>query len=377
MRGHIRRRGSKWAVVVDVGRDDSGRRRQKWHSGFATRREAEAALTEIKSRLATGTYVTPSRQTMNDFLAVWLDSIRASVRPTTWRSYSGTMNQYAMPKLGGIPIQRLSPAHLNSLYADLLAGGRRNGNGGLSPRTVRYVHTIIRRACSDAVRWNLLARNPADAATPPKPRTPEMHVWSLEQAQLFLRFIEGDPLDLLWTLALTTGMRRGELLGLKWSDVDIHARRISVRRSIAYIDGAIVESEPKTKRGRRSVSIDSRSLAAIKQHRVKVLEQALLVGLKQDEDDFVFASPMGQPIHPDTITKRFQKVILAARLPRIRFHDLRHTHATIALTAGIHPKVVSERLGHASVVITLDTYSHAVPALEEEAAERVAALLAF
>jgi integrase len=375
MRGHIRKRGAKWCVVVDIGRDESGRRRQKWHSGFESKRAAEAALTDIKSRLATDTYVTPSKETTGAFLTRWLDSKRASVRPTTLRSYTGTIEQYVRPQLSGIPVQRLSPAHLNALYADLLANGRRGSAGGLSPRTVRYVHTILRKALADALRWNVIVRNPADAATAPVPRTPEMTVWTAQEARRFLQGIKDDPLRALWTLALTTGMRRGELLGLKWTDVDLESARLSVRRSLAVVDGGPVESEPKTRRGRRSISLDESTVALLRQHRAEQAAQRLALGKPFTGGEYIFVSPDGHPIHPDTVTKRFQVLARRAKLPRIRFHDLRHTHATLALQAGVHPKVVSERLGHASTVITLDTYSHAVPALEEEAAARIASLL--
>jgi integrase len=297
------------------------------------------------------------------------------VRPTTWQSYAGTIEQYARPALGGIALQRLNAAQLNSFYADLLTAGRRDGKGGLSPRTVRYVHTILRKALADAVRWNVLVRNPADAATPPSPRTPEMHVWSAREARQFLEITSGDGLRALWLLALTTGMRRGELLGLKWGDVNLDSARIAVQRSLSVLKGVAVESEPKTRRGRRSISLDTSTVAALREHRRKQAREKLLVGAGYIDGDFVFAAALGPPLHPDSITNKFQRLTSNTGLPRIRFHDLRHTHATLALAAGIHPKIISERLGHASISVTLDTYSHAVPALEEQAAEDVARLL--
>jgi integrase len=202
-----------------------------------------------------------------------------------------------------------------------------------------------------------------------------MTVWTAQEARRFLQGIKDDPLRALWTLALTTGMRRGELLGLKWTDVDLESARLSVRRSLAVVDGGPVESEPKTRRGRRSISLDESTVALLRQHRAEQAAQRLALGKPFTGGEYIFVSPDGHPIHPDTVTKRSQVLARRAKLPRIRFHDLRHTHATLALQAGVHPKVVSERLGHASTVITLDTYSHAVPALEEEAAARIASLL--
>jgi integrase len=174
---------------------------------------------------------------------------------------------------------------------------------------------------------------------------------------------------------LTTGMRRGELLALKWSDIDFARGRIAVRRSLAIVDGTPVESPPKTKRGKRSIPIDAATLSVFKELRVRRAEEFLLVGRALRDEDFVFSDLMGRPLHPDAITKRFLTLQRRADLPRIRLHDLRHTHATLALAAGVHPKIVSERLGHASISITLDTYSHAVPSLDEAAAEKVASLI--
>jgi integrase len=204
-----------------------------------------------------------------------------------------------------------------------------------------------------------------------------MRCWTSAQARAFLAGVKGDSLEPFWRLALATGMRRGELLGLKWGDIDSPKARVAVRRAIAVIDGVPIESEPKTRRGRRTIPIDETSLAVLKQQRVRDLERALLLGRRLSDEDYVFSTADGGPLNPDAVSKRFRRLARAADLPLIRLHDLRHTHATLALEAGIHPKVVSERLGHGSVAITLDTYSHAVPSLESEAAERIEELLAF
>ena len=376
MRGHVRRRGSKWAVVVDVGPDQNGRRKQRWHSGFETRRDATRALTEILGRLQDGAYVEPHKETVAQFMARWLDSIRATIRPTTWEAYRTLTEVHIISRLGAVPLQRLTAAQLNVLYGDLLESGRRNGKGGLSPRTVAYVHATIRKALGDAVRWQLVPRNVAEQATPPRQRSRELRTWSASELRAFLSHVEGDRLYAAYVLAGTTGLRRGELLGLRWRDLDLDHGRIAVIQTLVVVGYTVTVSTPKTAKGRRSVALDLATIAALRAYRARVFEERLAFGLGTPSDDeVVFTEVDGSAIHPGQFSARFDRLVKSAGLPRIRLHDLRHTHATLALAAGVHPKVVSERLGHSNISITLDTYSHAIPALEEEAAAKVARLV--
>ena len=371
MRGFVTRKGKAWYVVTEQACDEAdGTRRRKWHSGYQTKKAAEAALVSLMSRLQQGTYVEPTKTTLGTFLEDWLITIRPTVRDTTWLSYEAEVRKHVIPRLGATRLQALHPGDLNALYAELLKNGRLNGKGGLSFKTVRYIHTILRRALETAVRWNLLVRNPASLADPPsfRGRRPEMRTWTAEQVGAFLQATEGDPLHTVWVLAATTGMRRGELLGLRWSDVDFSNRRLSIQRSLVAAGYQTSLTEPKTSRGRRSLVIDTHTAGILKEHRRAQLEDRLALGEAYQDQGLVLCRPDGLPIHPDALTKAFIKAVKASGLPRIRLHDLRHTHATLALQAGIHPKVVSERLGHASVAFTLDTYSHAVPAMHEEAA---------
>lgn len=378
MRGFVTRKGKAWYVITEQARDEAdGTRRRKWHSGYQTRKAAEAALVSLMSRLQQGTYVEPTKSTFGAFLEEWLTTIRPTVRDTTWLSYEAEVRKHVIPRLGTTRLQVLTPGDLNTLYADLLKNGRRDGRGGLSFKTVRYIHTILRRALETAVRWNLLVRNPASLADPPsfRGRRPEMRTWSAEQVGAFLRATEGHSLHTAWVLAATTGMRRGELLGLRWSDVDFSNRRLSIQRSLVTAGYQTSLTEPKTSRGRRSVVIDSRTASILKEHRRAQLEDRLALGEAYLDQGLVLCRPDGSPIHPDALTKHFVKAVKASGLPRIRLHDLRHTHATLALQANINPKIVSERLGHASVAFTLDTYSHAVPAIHEAAAEQLGAVV--
>jgi integrase len=353
-------------------------RRQQERGGFRTKREAEIALAEALGELRRGQHINPSRVSLSDFLEEeWLPAIEVTIRTTTLNSYRMHIDQHIKPTLGHERLQKITGASLNRLYAQLLNDGKADGSGGLSPATVRRVHAVLRRAFKDAVRWNLMQRNPADQADPPKQRAykkEEMKTWTADELRLFLAHVANDRLYALWLVLATTGMRRGEALGLQWADVDFHTGRVSIRRSLVAVGYKTQISEPKTKRGRRVVALDKGTLAVLRTHRIRQREEKLAAGAGYDDGDRVFASENGSEIHPDRASKMFQAKVKNSSLPRIRLHDLRHTHATLALQVGVHPKVVSERLGHSSITLTLDTYSHAIPAMQEDAAEKVANL---
>lgn len=379
MKGTVIARGKKWSVVVDLGRDAiTGKRIRKWHSGYETKRAAEEARVAILSRIQRGDYVEPSRQTLGSFMIDdWLPAIQASVRPTTWDSYRRNAQTHLVPYIGPIPLQRLSPSHLNELYSTLLREGRVDGKGGLSPRSVRYIHAIVHRALNDAVRWNQLTRNPATASEPPRGNKTAgiVTTWSASELRVFLASVRDRRDNAAWVLAATTGMRRGEVLGLRWRDLDLNTGRLQVRQTLVVVGYQLQISTPKTAKGRRSIALDTETVRTLRTHRTHQLQERLAIGEGYEDTDLVFAELDGNPIHPDGLSKTFQRLQKQAGLPRIRFHDLRHTHATLALQAGVHPLVVSERLGHSTVAMTLDTYSHVLPEIQETAAQRIAELV--
>ena len=300
----------------------------------------------------------------------WLPATRATVRPTTFVNYASHVESQIIPHLGEHKLADLDGRMLNAFYATLLERGRIDGEGGLARSSVRRIHAAFHKALKDAVRWGFLTENPADAADPPKHRAEgpkEMATWTAKELRSFLRFVSRDPLYPLWFLLATTGLRRGEALGLRWSDVDLEAGHIAVRQSLVPVNGKAQLSTPKTNRGRRVVAIDKRTREVLAELRRRSTER--------DPTALIFGSHCPAAMSPTAVTKRFRILAEASGLPPIRLHDLRHTHATLALEAGVHPKIVSERLGHSTVSLTLDVYSHAVPHMQKDAAEQIASVM--
>jgi integrase len=385
-RGSIRKRGSTWTVVVDIGRDPTTRkRRQTSRGGFKTRKDAARWLTQTLGQVDQGGYVTPTRELVGEYLVEWLAAVRSSLRPSTWKSYERLVRRHLIPRIGHVYLHQLGPGHLSALYADLHTDGRLDGAGGLSARTVHYLHVILSKALSDAMAEGRLPRNVAGLKTVrerlPKATGHDMTTWTAAQLTSFLQGLRGDRLEVPILLGATTGMRRGEVLGLRWSDLDLDAGRLAVRQTLTAPrdpdtgQHVPIFGEPKTRRGKRSVPLPAQTVAALRAHRKAQAAERLLAGPDYTDHGLVFAEPDGAPIHPDRFRVRFEHRVTRSGLSRIRFHDLRHTYATLALQAGVHAKVVSEILGHANIGITLDTYSHAIPAMQESAAETVAALV--
>jgi integrase len=370
VKGTVIKRGAMWSVVLDLGRDGTGQRVRKWHSGFATKREAERARVELLSRLDRGTYVPPTKLTLGVFLSEeWLPAKRATVKTTTLASYEMHVHKHIVPRLGTVTLAALGAAQLNAFYADLLSTGRRDGRGGLSPTTVHLIHATVHKALADAVRWGRLARNPADQSDPPRPMQPEMSVWSPEQLRTFIESVRSDRLFAAWLLAATTGMRRGELLGLRWTDVDLEVGEAAVRQIRTVARYQAITSRPKTDKGARTVALDAATVAALRAHRIAQLEERLAAGSAYDDTGLVFTQPDGSAIHPERLSRWFGQHCRRSGLPRVRLHDVRHSYVTALISAGVPLKVVSERVGHASPMVTMAIYQHVLPGDDRAAAE--------
>jgi integrase len=363
-RGSVRkdpRRGT-WYVIADVADVGALQRKQVRRRGFATEREAHRALTKLLGELDGGNYVSPDlKTTLTEYVEeTWLPSLVVrNRRPSTLESYRRNLEVHVLPRLGHRPLARVTTADLDRLYADLLVGA--SGRRALAPRSVRYIHTIMYGVFGHAVQKGHLAVNPcmrADAPDPKACRSRTMKTWTADDLRRFLVSLDGDRFRAPLLLLATTGMRRGEALGLKWGDLRLDQGELDIVRSLGLVDNRIVLGLPKTERGRRIVSLDPATVSALRQHRAEQLQERLLVGPGYLDQDWVFAMPDGRPVHPGRFTRIFDRRASAAELPRIRLHDLRHTWATLAMRAGINPKVVQERIGHASVAITLDLYTH-------------------
>jgi integrase len=375
MRGHVLRRGPTWSYVVDVGRDPAtGRRRQRTKGGFRTKREAEQALATVIRTLGEGTYVARDPPTLDEWIKRWLVTMAPKVRSSTLRDYANGLGRVSN-RLGQMPLPALRPLDIEEMYASLLNEGHRYG-GGLAPKTVRNLHIALRRSLADAHRLGLVPRNVAALVKPPAPVRHEIATWTADEVRRFLGAVEADRLAPAYRLLAATGMRRGEALGLHWANVDLDEARIVVNRSLTVVNDEMVWAAPKTSRSRRSLSLDADTVAVLRAHRRRQLEERLNAGELWQDDDLVFCNETGKALHPDRFTRAFTSATRRAGVKPIRLHDLRHTWATLALQAGIHPKVVSERLGHATTGITLDIYSHVQPELDAHAATTVADLFA-
>jgi integrase len=378
MRGTIVKKPNGRYYVATHHLDENGKRQQRWHGGYRTRKEAERVLTEVLTQLNEGTFVVPSKQTLAHFLRVeWLPTILVGgLRPSTFASYQTIVEKHIIPRLGNHRLQALTPAMLNAFYAELRDNGLIFRDGGLSPKSVRYTYMILRKALADAHRWGYVPRNVASLSNPPRSSYRKaMRTWSPSEVRRFLTVARGDRLYPLWLLAASTGMRRGELLGLPWSNVDLPSRRLYVAQSWISVGYVAQMSEPKTARGRRVIPVDATTIAALHEWRLRQAEEFSGTPLITAPAEFVFTTLAGTLLHPQSISDRFSRIVAEAGLPRIRFHDLRHTFATNALRAGIPPKVVSEILGHTSVSFTLDVYTHAIPAMQADAVDQVADLI--
>jgi integrase len=379
MRGSVVRRGTKWAVVIELERDPlTDKRRQRWHSGYRTRKEAERARIDLLSKMDAGTYIENNRQTVGKFLDDWLTAIEPTVRASTFHSYQRNLRLHVRPCLGSVPLVKIDAGSLNALYARLLADGHRSRPGGLSPRTVRYIHTILHRAFKDGVRWGRLARNAADAADPPRASAapaPEMRTWTADELGRFLDGTRTSRLYPAFLLLATTGMRRGEALGLRWADVNFKDGHASIRQTVITVNHETRFGTPKTAKGRRSIALDGRTLEALRSRRQRQLDERMLLGAGWRDHHLIFTKVTGEPLHPERFSREFDRAVQRQGLPKLPLHGLRHSWASLALQAGIHPKVVQERLGHATVGITLDTYSHVAPAMRTNAAETDVALV--
>lgn len=358
-----------WQWVLEYGRDSTGRRLQTSKAGFPTKAAAQTALQSAVHTLMVDVNVTDL--TVGGYLETWLTGKHA-LKPKTVALYEDMSRNYLTPHLGEVRLLELRAHHLDRMYAAITMGRR---GRPLSPSTIRRVHAVLRSALNTAVKRRLIPYSPAEhielAAENPKRPKP----WTPEQCHVFLGHAAGDRLANLYQLMLVTGMRRGEAIGMRWEDVDLHGQCLFIVQQITEVRGKSVVGTPKTKRGTRLVPIDAETAAMLRRHREGQAVERLAWGPAWNDAGLVFTRENGMPLRPEYATRHFQALVQEAGLPAIRLHDLRHTNASLALLAGVEMKVVSERLGHSQMSVTADLYTHVNRGLGRDAAERIAAVL--
>jgi integrase len=387
----------KWRASISVGRKD-GRRVRKQFSG-STRRGVQEKLTKALRDQQLGINVAPQRQTVGQFLQAWLDEVaKNNVRPSTLASYSWIIRLHLIPALGRIPIAKLSPQHLQTFLNEKLnsitcpvwskrmpavefnehlkvthpkEAATTKVPEPLTPRMVQHIHATLRVALAQAEKWGTIPRNIATLVDAPRVPHNQMRLFAPQQARQFLEAVREDRLEALYSVAMALGLRQGEALGLRWVDVDLDAGALSVNNALQRIAGKLQLVETKRDRSRRTITLPRVCLTALWKHRARQEEERQAADETWKATGFVFTTSIGTPLDGPTVTHRFQKALKKAGLPHMRFHDLRHTCATLLLAQGVHPRLVMEILGHSQIAVTMNTYSHVIPAMQREIANRM------
>jgi integrase len=377
MRGHVQRRGRKsyrlkWDLDVDP---KTGKRVTKYRTVKGTKRDAEAELARILGAIQMGAYVDPTNITVSTFLIKWRDDVVAtSVSRKTLERYGDHIDRI-IAALGSVRLAKLTPLAIQSFYTELRSSGHKRRDGGLSEQSVLHIHKVLTAALSRAVKWRLIPCNPASDVAPPRPEHTEMRTLNEAEIGQLLAAAESTPLYVPLLVCLTTGLRRGELLGLKWRDLDFDTGRLSIVRSLEETSQGLALKAPKTGRNRRVLPLPETTLRHLRRHELSQKEQRLRVGAGWQDMDLVFPDPTGGLWRPRNLTKGFRRMAKQADLDGITLHGLRHTHITQLLRAGVNAKVVSERVGHSSVAFTLQRYAHALPDMQQDAADQAEALV--
>lgn len=366
MRGHITKRSKdSYSVVLELDKDPvTGKRKQQWITVIGTKKNAEKKLSELLSQIDTGSFIKPGKTTVRDLIR-WLDDYaKVNLSPRSFERYSGIIIKHLIPDFGRLTLTQLKPEHIQRHYTTKL-------REGLSARTVRYHHAIIHSSLQTAVKWGLVARNVADAVEPPRIQRTEMQIWNEEEINIFLENSKDSPYYALFYTVLFTGMRRSELLALRWQDIDLILGQIHVNRSLHHLkDGTYIFSQPKSAKSSRTIALTPSTIITLREYQQKQKLERAIFNFPFSDESLIFSDIEGKPFRPNTITRAWTTQANKCGLSPIRFHDARHTHASLMLKQGIHPKVVQERLGHSSIQMTIDTYSHIAPGIQEAAANR-------
>ncbi|HXV22867.1 MAG TPA: site-specific integrase [Alphaproteobacteria bacterium] len=333
-------------------------------------------MAKLVHSLDTDAFIEPLKLTVREYLDRWLEhAARNAVSAKTFERYKELVDHHLNPSLGQILLPKLQPLHVQALYSAKRASGRKDGTGGLSPQTIVHIHRVLRAALSQAVKWQMLNRNVADAVDPPKVTRREMRALTEHETGNLLSALSGSKFYIPVLIAVVTGLRRGELLALRWQDVDLDIGQVTIQQSLEQTKAGLAFKQPKTSRGRRTIALPLIAVDALRAHRAGQAAERLRLGPAFHDQGLVFCKADGKAWEPVNFSSDFTALMRRLPITRVRFHDLRHTHASHLLRQGVNPKVVSERLGHSTVAFTLDVYSHVLPGMQDDAARRIDAAL--
>ena len=363
----FQRKDGRWVGVLTLGWVNGTRKRRSFYG--KTRKEAHEKLTAALRDQQRGLPIVGERQTLQEFLRGWLeDSVRPNVRPRTLESYAEICRLHLIPTLGRLPLVKITPQHIQTLLNEKL-------ESGLSSRRVQYIHAVIRRALGQAEKFSLVPRNVARLVDSPSVSRIEVVPFDASETKKFLVAVEGDRLGALFVVAVGVGLRKGEILGLYWSDIDFEQQELRVRRSLQRIGGQLQFVPPKTDRSRRVLGLPAFVVQALRQHRSRQLEELLHADGSWQDSDLVFTTLTGAPLDGPGVTRRLHRILQSNGLPRVRFHDLRHTNASLQLFKEVDLPTIMKNMGHSQISLTSEVYTHVVPELQREAARKMDDLL--
>jgi integrase len=363
----FQRKDGRWCAILSLGWENGSRKRKSFYGKTAA--EVQNQLLKARSDHAHNIPVAIERQSVGQFLMHWLEhTIKPNARPRSYESFEIIIRRHIIPELGQVRLEKLSPQNVQGLLDRKL-------RGGLAPQTVVHIRMVLRTALNQAMKWSLIARNPAALVDPPRMPRGEIRPLTAEEARRFLDAAKGERLEALYTLALFSGLRRGEILGLRWSDVDLEERALRVNQAIQRVGGKLRAAETKTERSRRTISLPSTIVAVLRAHRVHQLQERLIAGSLWQDSGLVFMSRVGTPVEPRNLHRDFVRVLKVAKVPRIRFHDLRHSAASLLLAQGVPLRMIMEQLGHSSIALTANTYAHVMPAAMRDVADKMELIL--
>lgn len=367
-----KRKDGRWCGRITIGKNpDTGKPDIKTFYG-KTRKEVDSKLSEVKAKLQEGTYTEPSKQDTGEYLDQWLNTIKASVRITTFESYETQIRKHIKPAIGHIKLQQLQTRHIQNLINDKMDGGN------LSTRSIKYIHVVLNNALQQAIKEQLIKFNPAVAVKLPKQEKKEVEALTVEQVKAFMEMARQTRHYTAYLVELSTGLRRGELLALKWKNIDLEEGTLQVKENLVITKNGAVFQEPKTKTSKRVINLPPHVVTELRKHKKAQAEERLRLGGQYEDNDLVFCRKDGKPLYPRSFSEHFEKLVRKLQeegFPKITFHGLRHTFATLALQAGVEAKTLQDILGHSTIGITLDIYSHTTKTMREEATKKISGIM--